>query len=289
MPKTWIVFDTPYIAWRSFYSKGLREAIPSIVATMAELNDIGEHLDSPHRVFAFDQKPYLRKQISQAYKASREQRGENLEDDDDLLKFRLYMDRLYADYLGELGFQNSYSIRGYEADDIIACVVNGLPRDDQAIIVSADQDLYQLLSPRVSLFIPSKKEIWTTKRFQAFTGIHPSQWPEAKALAGCSTDDIAGISGVAIPTACKYLRGDEIPVKKKDAIEQFIATETYQCNLRLVRLPFEGMKPIEPVPDDFPYSPQRFRELCRKLTGRNSEAKDWRREDGDGSRQGVDI
>ena len=86
-------------------------------------------------------------------------------------------------------------IEGYEADDLIATAAFASPAD-HIIIVSADKDLHQLNSERISIFdvnskgMVSRREIlsrWHVKR--------PSQVAIALAIQGDSADKIPGIRG----------------------------------------------------------------------------------------------
>lgn len=86
-------------------------------------------------------------------------------------------------------------IEGYEADDLIATAALSSPAE-HVIIASADKDLHQLNSERVSIFdinargMVSRREIiskWHVKR--------PSQVAIALAIQGDSSDKIAGIKG----------------------------------------------------------------------------------------------
>lgn len=86
-------------------------------------------------------------------------------------------------------------IEGFEADDLIATAALSSPAE-HVIIASADKDLHQLNSDRISVFdinakgMVSKREIlakWHVKR--------PSQVAIALAIQGDSSDKITGIKG----------------------------------------------------------------------------------------------
>lgn len=86
-------------------------------------------------------------------------------------------------------------IEGYEADDLIATAAL-CSHADHVIIASADKDLHQLNSDRISVFdinsrgMVSRREIvskWHVKR--------PSQVAIALAIQGDSADKISGIKG----------------------------------------------------------------------------------------------
>lgn len=144
--------------------------------------------------------------------------------------------------LPDLGYHKSIFLhQGYEADDLIASVINNNSGPDVSFtIISSDKDLYQLLAEDVCIFKPMTKEIYTQLDFFQEWGIKPSRWAKVKAIAGCETDDIVGVSGVGEKTAAKYLRG-ELPVHHKThaAISEQ-SQEQFQQNLILTRLPYPG-------------------------------------------------
>ena len=138
-----------------------------------------------------------------------------------------------------------------------------LPKGDRAVVVSSDTDLYQLLSTRVSIWKPHKKEIYTSKDFSRdYYNLDPIQWVQVKALAGCTSDAIPGIPGVGEVTAGKFLRGLLKPASKAyQSIERF--QSVWQNNLPLVRLPFEGTMIPKIQTDEV--SPDKWRNLAQRL------------------------
>lgn len=212
-------------------------------------------------VFCFDRKPLLRARDYPQYKQNRI-KDEYTEEEQELKKiFDKQVKLLRTQYLAELGFQNIFYQKGYEADDIIGSIVLTHPQH-HFIMVSADQDLYQLLSPTVSLWNPRKKELVTDNSFSKEFGVTPSQWIDVKAIAGCSSDGIKGIKGVGPKTAAKFLNG-----KIVSGCKQFLAiikgNETWKANRFLVRLPYPGIEPIELIKDSV--SIGGWKSLARKL------------------------
>ena len=97
---------------------------------------------------------------------------------------------------------------GYEADDLIACIVKAFP--GPAIrIVSGDKDLSQLIDSRVEMLTPSRDgkdlvvrgEKETLEKF----GVPPCAIADYLALVGDTSDNIPGIEGVGPKTAAKLL------------------------------------------------------------------------------------
>lgn len=149
--------------------------------------------------------------------------------------------------LYKIGFCNIFWQDGYEADDVIASVVQqSINPADEAIIISADQDLWQLLSDRVSTWNPQTKESVTEESFRLKWGISPAAWPTVKAWAGCASDNIRGVAGVGEKTAVKWILG---LLRSTIKLEMFRNEELFQRNLPLVRLPWSGVNRFELVED----------------------------------------
>jgi DNA polymerase-1 len=99
-----------------------------------------------------------------------------------------------------------YRLPRFEADDLIATIVERLRDEDVRIyIVSRDKDLEQLLSDRVRLFDPSKEAEMDVAALREAKGYTPEQAVEVQTLAGDSTDNIPGVPGVGMKTAAKLI------------------------------------------------------------------------------------
>lgn len=111
-------------------------------------------------------------------------------------------------------------------------------------------DFYQLLSKRVMIWHPVKREAVTRKSFKRKYGIHPKQWATVKAIAGCSGDFVKGIEQVGETTALRYVRGELMESSKAfKSIESREGQKIINRNLRLVSLPFEGIASFKPRDD----------------------------------------
>jgi len=94
---------------------------------------------------------------------------------------------------------------GEEADDLIATLVERLPQRAQAVIVTADKDLQQLLRPGVEILDPRGRRIdW--EAFRRRQGIEPDRLPEALALSGDPVDGIPGVPSIGPRTALELVR-----------------------------------------------------------------------------------
>jgi DNA polymerase-1 len=91
---------------------------------------------------------------------------------------------------------------GYEADDLIAayaCKARGL--GGEAVIVSSDKDLMQLVGDGVSMLDTMKNlRIGPEQVFEKF-GVAPDKVVDVQALCGDSVDNVPGAPGIGIKTA----------------------------------------------------------------------------------------
>ena len=97
-------------------------------------------------------------------------------------------------------------VDGFEADDVIGSYSKkAVEMGFEAIVISSDQDFYQLINKKVHCYDAMKKELWDLRRFQLEFGIEPEQWVEVGALSGDSGDNIHGVPGIGIKTALKLI------------------------------------------------------------------------------------
>jgi DNA polymerase-1 len=244
--KRWLVLDAPYLFYRSFYAMGNLswdgDTTGVIFGFLRDLIYFQEMHMTTGTVFCFDQGKPLRKDLFPGYKAKRELERSQLSPQDRNLRrdFLKQIHSLRDELLTQIGFRNVLTKEGYEADDHIAAVCRST--QDEFVVVGSDHDLFQILSHNISIWNPHKKEMVTHQSFTRRYGIRPRQWIRVKALAGCGTDNIPGVSGVGEITAIKYLRGELRPGKVLTKIEN--GQDVVERNLPLVRLPF----PDTPTP-----------------------------------------
>lgn len=95
----------------------------------------------------------------------------------------------------------------YEADDIIATLVEKLNKDE-IFILSADQDLFQLINDRVTCIFPKSGKNHKIKKNEVLEkfGIPPENIVDYKALAGDSSDNLKGVAGIGPKSAVKILK-----------------------------------------------------------------------------------
>jgi DNA polymerase-1 len=95
---------------------------------------------------------------------------------------------------------------GYEADDLMATVtVQARKHGFRVVLVSGDKDLMQLVGPEVSMWDTMKDLHIGREEVRARLGVYPEQVVDYLSLAGDSSDNLPGISGVGPKTAARLL------------------------------------------------------------------------------------
>ena len=97
----------------------------------------------------------------------------------------------------------------YEADDVIASLVETIKKQDKAVIVSSDKDLKQLIDDNVEFLEPKKMEYVDKKRFLEEYGFDPENMLLYLALLWDTSDNIPGIKWVWPKTARKIVEEAE--------------------------------------------------------------------------------
>jgi DNA polymerase-1 len=114
--------------------------------------------------------------------------------------------------------------KGYEADDLIATLstrLNSLGHD--VVIITADKDLMQLVSPSVSLWDTMRDRKVTAAEVKEKFGVTPDKVVEVLGLIGDASDNVPGVKGVGEKTAAQLidLYGDvEGVIASVDAIRE---------------------------------------------------------------------
>jgi len=275
-----LVHDCNYLCWSACHAGTQMECdgVPTDVMFkfLKRIYSFYEkYTDAYNMVFCWDSRQSLRRRIYPPYKV----KDQSDLDEDELKKrddCRIQMKILRKEILPAMGFKNVLHQVGYEADDLIATTVHcygtlkGLParpdenkvyEDPDYLIISADEDLFQLLD-YANQYSPATKETWTAEKFVYEKGIKPAAWKYVKQLAGCSSDKIPGVRGVGEATAIKYLLGElKEESKKCQSIRNLDQTVTNR-NSKLVNLPFHGTQTSDIRSNE--WDGQAFMEICKK-------------------------
>ena len=188
----------------------------------------------------FDAGNNWRKEESTEYKATREKGS---------VAHYADMNLLIEEVLPGLGF-TPVGVKGYEADDVIATISRRALAYREIFILTCDKDLLQLVNNKVKviLFSSSKKiQVVDIDGVKGIFGVYPSDVKYFKALAGDSSDNIAGIKGIGPKTAVKII--EECTPALEDEVGDFTGADricmhpkvkenagTFLANLRLVTL-----------------------------------------------------
>ena len=106
------------------------------------------------------------------------------------------------------------AIDGWEADDVIGTLADQVTAKGwEAVIVSGDKDLYQLIRPGVVILNPGRSgpgavdPIWVDgTNAEVRLGVPPSQVIDYLAMVGDSADNIPGVKGIGEKGAAELLR-----------------------------------------------------------------------------------
>jgi DNA polymerase-1 len=96
-------------------------------------------------------------------------------------------------------------IEDFEADDVIATLVERAPSDAQIAIVSTDKDLMQLVSERVTLLDGVKDVRFGPVEVEQRFGVPPERILDLRSLVGDPSDNIPGVKGIGAKGAAKLI------------------------------------------------------------------------------------
>ncbi|MGM0365827.1 MAG: DNA polymerase I [Actinomycetota bacterium] len=207
MEKKLMLIDGNNLAYRAYYalpdsiatsSGTITNAVLGFTSMLIKL--IEDH--EPDRIIAaFDSRgPTFRHDMYADYKVHRKEMPEQLTGQIPLIE----------EVLGAFNIA-ILKKEGYEADDIIATIVEKARRDySQIFIISGDKDILQLVSDKVKVVV-NKKGITDIMTYGPETvrdnfGVGPERIKDLLALMGDSSDNIPGIPGIGPKTASKLLK-----------------------------------------------------------------------------------
>ncbi|WP_372708116.1 DNA polymerase I [Brevundimonas sp.] len=153
--------------------------------------------DGPtHLVAVFDHsEKTFRNQMYDLYKANRSAPPEDL-----IPQFPLVREATAA--FGVHGIE----LPGWEADDLIATYAcRARDAGGEAVIVSSDKDLMQLIGPSVVMWDPMKERRLAEEAVFEKFGVAPDKVVEVQALIGDSVDNVPGAPGIGPKTAAQLI------------------------------------------------------------------------------------
>ncbi|HET8760264.1 MAG TPA: DNA polymerase I, partial [Nitrospiria bacterium] len=223
MPKRLVLIDGHGYIYRAFFalpplstSKGLQTN--AVYGFTNMLLKIAREQRPDYLAVAFDSKgPTKRHEEFEAYKAHRPPMP------DPMAQQLPYIERMVEAFnIPKLVME------GYEADDLIGTIARqGETQGLDVTIVTADKDMLQLVSPRVTVFDTLKNRIFGEAQVMERFGVAPLLVPDVLGLMGDSTDNIPGVKGIGEKTAKKL-------VSEYGSVEDILArlSEIPQAKLR---------------------------------------------------------
>uniref|UniRef100_A0A831XNH4 DNA polymerase I n=1 Tax=Geobacter metallireducens TaxID=28232 RepID=A0A831XNH4_GEOME len=98
-------------------------------------------------------------------------------------------------------------LAGYEADDIIGTIARQCEeRGMEAVVVTGDKDLMQIVSERVTLLDTMKEKVSGIPEVRERFGVGPEGVVDILGLAGDASDNIPGVPGIGEKTAIKLIQ-----------------------------------------------------------------------------------
>lgn len=230
------------------------EATGVVFGFFRSLLTIANKFQSQNFYLCWDSRWSIRQKIYPEYKMKRIERKKEMTEVERRKYFSMVAQakELHTEILPRLGFNNNFLRAGFESDDLMAYIVFNYdndpyvdPLEDKWLMVTADNDMYQCLD-HCDIYNPQTKKMMDGTAFRKKYQISPRQWAMAKAIGGCSSDNVAGVQGVGDPKspssmALKFLRGELKPESKVyKRIEA--STDIINRNLELVSLPLHGLR-----------------------------------------------
>lgn len=250
LKEKYLILDCNYLAHRAkhvfgdLFDKGSATGV--IYGFLKDILSLRERFDSNKFIFCWDSDTSKRKEIYPSYKKNRNTKQLTDEEKEFEISFYEQVNKLKTEYLQTIGYRNIFWQEGYESDDMIASVCKTLTKkSEEGIIISADHDLFQLLSDNITCYEPRTHETISLNRFQNTFGITPKEWIKIKAIAGCSSDNVKGIERVGETVAIRFLQGELSTSSKAYKNIKTGWKDIVLRNRKLVELPFKGTMPIK--------------------------------------------
>lgn len=90
-----------------------------------------------------------------------------------------------------------------EADDVIGYLAKYNLAEKDCVIYSSDKDYYQLMSEKIRIYTPTKKDFVSQDDVVSKFGVHPVNFCTARAFCGDVSDGLPGVKGVGYKTLAK--------------------------------------------------------------------------------------
>src|SRR5262249_50377276 len=163
--------------------------------------------DNPELVgVALDVGKTFRSEKYEAYKANRAPMPE------DLRSRTPYVRRAVEAYRTP-----ALELQGYEADDVLGSLARRAADEGyQVVLVSADKDIMQLVTPQVSLYHTGRNKLYGPAEVEEDFGVPPEKVADVLGLMGDSIDNIPGVPGIGD-------KGAKTLIKEYGSLEELLA------------------------------------------------------------------
>lgn len=203
MAQTLYLVDGSSILFRAFYAVrdlSTRDGRPTnaIFGTLKMAEKILRDLEPSYIAFVFDTAaPTFRHEAFASYKANRPEMDPRMAGQIEPAK----------EILKAMGLP-VLEREGYEADDLIGTLcARALAEGMEAVVVTADKDLFQLVRPGVRLLHTKKEDtLLDEKGVEEVFGVPPQRVVDVLALWGDPTDNIPGVPGIGEKGAKELVR-----------------------------------------------------------------------------------
>lgn len=223
--KRLILLDTHAILHRAYhalpdFTSGSGEPTGALYGLSTMLFKIINDFSPDYLIAAYDvAEPTYRHKVYEDYKAGRPKIGEELVSQIETSKELLSAFNI-----------DIYEKSGFEADDVLATIVNSLEGREnlEIIIASGDMDTLQLVDDKRVMVYTLKKGVKETVLYDEEAvkerfGFRPEFLPDYKGLCGDASDNILGVSGIGEKSAKELIRKvgsvEEIYEKLKESEE----------------------------------------------------------------------
>jgi len=245
--KTLVLLDAHAILHRAYhalpeFSSSKGEPTGALYGLSAMIMKIIKDLKPDYIVGCFDlPQPTFRHEAYEAYKLGRAKAEDDL----------VHQIKRSRDVFAALGIP-AYELPGFEADDLLATIVEKTKEEKnlRVIIASGDMDTLQLVDDDRVLVYTLKKGIndtilYNEKAVVERFGFKPLLLPDYKGLRGDPSDNIIGIKGIGEKTATtlitKFGSIEEIYKKiKKDAHDEYKTFREAGLTPRIIKLLEDG-------------------------------------------------
>ncbi len=202
-----LLFDGNALVHRAFHAlppltqPKTGELVNAVYGFASTLLKVFADFKPTHWAVAFDRPaPTFRHEMFEEYKAQRPAAPEELKSQ--IKKVHQLVEAFHIPV---------FEIDGFEADDVLGTLSKQADEQGiETIIVTGDNDMLQVVLPRVKALAPRRTftdtVLYDEEAVEQRYGIKPEQLADLKALAGDVSDNIPGLPGVGEKTATKLLQ-----------------------------------------------------------------------------------